>query len=59
MKPMKERLSVILPTYNERENIPPLLKELLSLDQPYELEVLIVDDDSKDGTDELVITFNA
>ncbi len=54
MKPMQERLSVVLPTYNERENIPLLLKVLLSVDQPYELEVLIVDDDSTDGTDELV-----
>ena len=54
MKTTQERLSVVLPTYNERENISPLLKELLSLDQPYELEVLIVDDDSTDGTVELV-----
>ena len=54
MYPMEERLSVVLPTYNERENIPLLLKELFSLDQPYELEVLIVDDDSTDGTDQLI-----
>ncbi len=54
MYQMQERLSVVLPTYNERENIPLLLKELFSLDQPYELEVLIVDDDSTDGTDQLV-----
>ena len=57
MHPMQERLSVVLPTYNERENIPLLLKELFSLDQPYELEVLIVDDDSTDGTDQLVKDF--
>ena len=54
MEMMQERLSVVLPTYNERENISLLLHELLSLDQPYELEVLVIDDDSTDGTDELV-----
>ena len=48
----RERLSVVLPTYNERENIPPLLKELLSMDEPYDLEILIVDDES---TDEMVL----
>ncbi len=50
----REHLSVILPTYNERDNILPLLKELLALAQPYELELLVVDDDSSDGTTELV-----
>ena len=59
MKPMQERLSVVLPTYNERENIPLLLKELLSLDQPYELEVLIVDDYSNDGTGDIAAIFDS
>jgi dolichol-phosphate mannosyltransferase len=39
---------VILPTYNERENIEPMLERLLAL--PYELHVLVVDDGSPDGT---------
>jgi len=43
---------VIVPTYNERENIDPLLERLLAL--PYELEVLVVDDGSPDGTAALV-----
>jgi dolichol-phosphate mannosyltransferase len=43
---------VIVPTYNERENIGPLLDRLLAL--PYGLEVLVVDDNSPDGTGELV-----
>ncbi len=54
---MQERLSIVLPTFNERESIVPLLKALLALDQPDELEVLIVDDDSTDGTHELVKSF--
>jgi dolichol-phosphate mannosyltransferase len=39
---------VIVPTYNELENIDPLLERLLAL--PYELDVLVVDDGSPDGT---------
>ncbi len=43
---------IIIPTYNERENIETLIGRLLDL--PYELEVLIVDDHSPDGTADVV-----
>jgi dolichol-phosphate mannosyltransferase len=43
---------VIVPTYNERENIGPLLEKLLGL--PYDLHVLVVDDASPDGTGDFV-----
>jgi dolichol-phosphate mannosyltransferase len=43
---------VIIPTYNERENIDLLLDRLLAL--PFGLEVLVVDDNSPDGTAERV-----
>jgi dolichol-phosphate mannosyltransferase len=43
---------VIIPTYNERENIETLLDRLLAL--PYGLEVLVVDDNSPDCTGDLV-----
>ncbi len=43
---------IVIPTYNERENIESLIKELLSLG--IDLEVLVVDDSSPDGTGELV-----
>ena len=46
-----ERL-IIVPTYNERDNIGTLIDQLLAL--PFGLEVLVVDDDSPDGTGELV-----
>lgn len=39
---------VIIPTYNEIENIPLILKEIFSLNQNY--HVLVVDDSSPDGT---------
>jgi dolichol-phosphate mannosyltransferase len=47
-----ERCVVVIPTYNERENIAPLIGELLTL--PLPLEILVVDDDSPDGTAEIV-----
>lgn len=42
------RTTVILPTYNEAENLPKLVSALLSL--PVDLSVLVVDDHSPDGT---------
>jgi len=42
------QIAVILPTYNEAENLPKLVSALLSL--PLELSVLVVDDHSPDGT---------
>lgn len=46
----KINLSVILPTYNERNNIKPLINDLLKLSNVYELELIFVDDSSSDGT---------
>jgi len=39
---------VLIPTYNERENLVPLMKQIFSEGLP--LEVLIIDDHSPDGT---------
>jgi dolichol-phosphate mannosyltransferase len=39
---------VIVPTYNERDNLRPLVERLLAL--PMQVELLIVDDNSPDGT---------
>jgi dolichol-phosphate mannosyltransferase len=39
---------IIIPTYNERENIVPLVRRILDL--PSEFEILVVDDNSPDGT---------
>lgn len=44
-------IAVIIPTYNERENIPDLVEMILRL--PYALHLIIVDDNSPDGTGEL------
>jgi dolichol-phosphate mannosyltransferase len=49
--PGKGRALVIIPTYNERENIPRLIPAVLQRDTRF--DVLIIDDNSPDGTGEL------
>jgi dolichol-phosphate mannosyltransferase len=39
---------IIVPTYNERENLPRMAQKLLSL--PVKVDMLVVDDNSPDGT---------
>lgn len=43
---------VIIPTYNEKENIEAIIAAVLSLSQPF--DILIVDDNSPDGTASIV-----
>jgi len=52
------RLVALLPTYNEADNIEPLLQELLALGLG-DFHVLVVDDDSPDGTAEKVAVWQA
>ena len=42
------RISAVVPTYNEAENLPVLVSALLGI--PLDLTVLVVDDNSPDGT---------
>ena len=44
------QLAVVLPTYNERENIPTMVDRISAALQGVEWEVVIVDDNSPDGT---------
>ena len=48
--------TVVIPTYNERENIATMIRSLESVlaTLPYRTEILIVDDDSPDGTADVV-----
>src|SRR6266545_405342 len=48
---MSQKTLVIVPTFNERENLPPLVDRLMRLPTP--VEVLVVDDNSPDGTGKL------
>jgi dolichol-phosphate mannosyltransferase len=45
---MSERILVVVPTYNERDNLPKMVERLLAL--PDGIEILVVDDGSPDGT---------
>lgn len=48
---MTDRALVIVPTYNERENLPALVDKVLGL--PVPVDLLVVDDSSPDGTGQL------
>jgi dolichol-phosphate mannosyltransferase len=47
-------ITVVLPTFNERENIVPLIQRGLAALTDYDVEMLVVDDDSPDGTWQVV-----
>lgn len=48
--PRTPEVSTILPTYNERSNLGPLIKEVHNALKKWSHEIIIVDDDSPDGT---------
>ncbi len=47
------KLSVVVPTFNERDNIAPLVEKLEAALAGIDFEVIVVDDNSPDGTAEL------
>ena len=52
---MGEKVSIVIPTYNERDNIAPLIEGIRGALEPrWDYEVIIVDDNSPDGTQEVV-----
>ena len=46
------KVSIILPTYNEKESIRLLVREIIETlkNEPYDFEIVVVDDNSPDGT---------
>ena len=47
----KPKYSILLPTYNERENLPIIIWLLVKyLDDEFPFEVIVIDDGSPDGT---------
>lgn len=47
-----DKLLVIIPTYNEKENIERMVRKVFSLEEPF--HILIIDDGSPDGTATIV-----
>src|SRR3712207_4754476 len=43
-------VSLVMPTYNERENLAPLLDGVTTALRDYSYEIIVVDDDSPDRT---------
>lgn len=55
---MKDKISIIIPTYNEAKYISECLDSILSQDYPInQLEVIIVDDCSTDGTTDILAQY--
>jgi dolichol-phosphate mannosyltransferase len=53
-----EKVSVVLPTYNEKGNILPLIDAIHNELVDYGHEILVVDDDSPDGTHQVIVDRN-
>jgi dolichol-phosphate mannosyltransferase len=47
---MKDRISIIVPTYNEKDNVAPLIERIAGALAGQDYEILLVDDNSSDGT---------
>ena len=53
---MSKKVSLIIPTYNERDNIQPLVEQVDSALAGYDYELVFIDDNSRDGTAEAIRT---
>ena len=53
----KTNLSIVIPTYNERENISKILEKLRKSLRNIKYEIIFVDDNSPDGTSDEVQAF--
>jgi dolichol-phosphate mannosyltransferase len=54
VKPSKAKLSIVVPTYNESNNIVSMLDSIAETLSPYNgAEIIVVDDNSPDGTAEM------
>jgi glycosyltransferase involved in cell wall biosynthesis len=48
------KLSILMPVYNEQARIADAVKQAIDVDYPCEIELVIVDDGSRDGTAEIL-----
>ena len=47
-------LSVIVPVFNERTTVAEVIRRIRAVDLPVDVEVIVVDDGSSDGTDKVL-----
>jgi len=50
MKKKMNKFSVVIPTYNEKQNIAPLIKKIDKYLKNFFYEIIVIDDNSEDGT---------
>ena len=53
---MKKKISIIIPFFNEKDNLPILLnevKKLINSENKYDFEILLMDNNSNDGSNEI------
>jgi dolichol-phosphate hexosyltransferase len=51
------KLSILMPVYNEVATLTSAVKEVLGVDYPCDMELVVVDDGSTDGTRDLYLSF--
>jgi len=51
---MNKKAVVMIPTYNEKENIADLIQKILALELDMNISIVVADDNSPDGTGEIV-----
>ncbi len=52
------KLSILMPVYNEEAHVGEAVKQTLAVDYPCDVELLVVDDGSRDGTAEILRRFD-
>lgn len=55
--PRQIDIAVVLPTFNERENVPEVIARISSALEGLDWEIIFVDDDSPDGTSDLIASY--
>jgi dolichol-phosphate mannosyltransferase len=60
MSENQKSISIVVPTFREVDNLPFLIREIekVVISSNYQVELIIVDDDSKDGTAEVIKDLN-
>ncbi|NLL89680.1 MAG: glycosyltransferase family 2 protein [Dehalococcoidales bacterium] len=56
---MNRKISLVIPAYKEKDNIEPLVTRLSAALAGYQFEIVIMDDNSRDGSEELVQSLSA